>query len=104
MRRWAMRRQGAVWLFAVAGLVGALSLAGCGKQPGPPDQGEKPPEGAPVAAAPGGETAGGPAGAEQDPPPRDGRHEPFAKATRGGDDPPPESNPPPDRTVSGKPV
>jgi len=106
MAVWTKRWESAVRWLAAAALLGVLGLTGCGKQPAPPEQASTP-EGAPAVAG-NKETKSGSSETKDDPAkaplPQDGKHEPFAKVTRGGDDPPPNSNPPPDVTVSGKPV
>jgi peptidyl-prolyl cis-trans isomerase B (cyclophilin B) len=107
MAVWAKRWEGAVRRLAAAALIGVLGLTGCGKQSAPSEQAGGTPQGAPAVADKNqpnsgrAETTDDPA---KTPLPQDGKHEPFAKVTRGGDDPPPNSNPPPDVTVSGKPV
>jgi cyclophilin family peptidyl-prolyl cis-trans isomerase len=100
MAHWARCWENVARSLAAAALVAILGLAGCGKQSAPSEQADKPSEGTPAAVKKDSNTDPQPDG----PPPADGRHEPFAKATRGGDDPPPNSNPPPDVTASGKPV
>jgi cyclophilin family peptidyl-prolyl cis-trans isomerase len=106
MAVWAKRgkNNGRCW---AAALIGVLILSGCGKQSDTPAQVSGTPESAPAVVNKDG-TGGGSSdkttGAADVPPPQDGKHEPFDKATRGGEDPPPNSNPPPDVTVSGKPV
>jgi cyclophilin family peptidyl-prolyl cis-trans isomerase len=95
MALWTIGRR-----LAMAALIGALALTGC-KESVPSEQADKPAEGAPAVAS----NSGTPAiSIDNTPPPKDDRHLPFDKATRGGDDPPPNSNPPPDKTVSGKSV
>jgi cyclophilin family peptidyl-prolyl cis-trans isomerase len=104
MAVWAKRWETVGRRLAAATLVGLLGITGCGKDTAPSDQADRPAEGVPVAAssdAKGGTPATSP---DTTPPPKDDRHLPFDKATRGGDDPPANSNPPPDRTASGKSV
>jgi cyclophilin family peptidyl-prolyl cis-trans isomerase len=102
MARWAKRWESIGRHWAVAALVGTLILTGCSKESATPEQADKPPENAPAAAS--NSASGAPASSDTTAPPQDGRHEPFAKATRSGDDPPPNSNPPPAMTKSGKSV
>jgi cyclophilin family peptidyl-prolyl cis-trans isomerase len=106
MTRWAKRWHSAGRRLAVVALLATLGLTGCGKESVPSEQAEKPPEGTPAVASHDAPSAGTSANGDTalPPPPKDGQHEPFTKATRGGDDPPPNSNPPPDRIVSGKSV
>jgi cyclophilin family peptidyl-prolyl cis-trans isomerase len=107
MTVWAKRGESAARRLAVAVLLGALGLIGCGKQSGPAEQAVGAPTDASAVAVKTEATASGSATTDQPtagPLPQDGKHEPFAKATRGGDDPPANSNPPPDVTVNGKPV
>jgi peptidyl-prolyl cis-trans isomerase B (cyclophilin B) len=91
--------------FAAFVLLGAVGLTGCGKKDAGPGA-ARPAEGpAQVAAAPAPQAPAEPAAqAPLPPPPDDGRHQPFEKATRRADNPPEECNRPPDTTVSGKPV
>jgi peptidyl-prolyl cis-trans isomerase B (cyclophilin B) len=107
MTVWAKRRESAARRLAVAALLGALGLIGCGKQSDPAEQAGNTSADAPTATAKT-ESSSGASATKDDPAttplPQDGKHEPFAKVTRGGDDPPANSNPPPDVTVSGKPV
>lgn len=104
---WAKRWESAVRRLTAAALIGALTLTGCGKKSGPEEQAGSSSAEAPVAAAKN-EARSVSSKAKDDPAtaplPQDGKHVPFAQATRGGDDPPANSNPPPDVTVSGKPV
>ena len=107
MTVWAKRGKSAAHRLAVAALLGALGLIGCGKQSGPAEQAGGTPTDAPAVAVKTEASAGGSAATNESaatPLPPDGKHEPFATATRGGDDPPANSNPPPDVTISGKPV
>ena len=89
------RRQGLRQLAAFV-VLGTVGLTGCGQKA---EQ-----EAAKPAEAPAQVAAATPTPAELPPPPSDGRHQPFDKATRRADDPPEECNRPPDTTVSGKPV
>jgi peptidyl-prolyl cis-trans isomerase B (cyclophilin B) len=112
MAVWAKCRQATGRLLTMAVLIAGFGLSGCGDKADPagevgvaPSQSGQPKGGSSPGAA---STASAeqPAVAEAPlpPPPQDGRHQPFAKATRAGDDPPPECNRPPDVTVTGKPV
>src|SRR6185437_10786428 len=93
MALWAKRWKSAGRRLAVVALLAALGLTGCGKE-SVPAEAEKSPEGTPTVADNNGTKTGTPANSDNalPPPPKDGQHEPFAKATRGGDDPPPNSN------------
>jgi peptidyl-prolyl cis-trans isomerase B (cyclophilin B) len=107
MSVWASRWRGAWRALVVIALVGSLGVIGCGRTPVSDEQAGGAAEGA--AAVAGKEASNAGTGeikpdAAVEPLPRDGKHEPFDKATRGGEDPPQGSNPPPDVTVSGKPV
>jgi peptidyl-prolyl cis-trans isomerase B (cyclophilin B) len=107
MAVWAKRWEGTVRGWVGLALIGVLAASGCGKQSATPEQANGTPQEAAVAVNNNGAGNGSSSAtnaATDGPPPRDGKHEPFDKATRGGDDPPPNSNPPPDVTVSGKPV
>ena len=106
MAQWAERWESVGRRLAAAAIVVALGLVGCSREPAPSEQADATPETVPAVATNNGTNTGVAANADNPlpPPPQDGRHEPFAKATRGGDDPPPNSNPPPDATKSGKSV
>src|SRR5579872_5595786 len=100
MARWAKCASRGLRPMAVAVLVAGLGLAGCGKKAEP--EAPKAPEGA--AAVPPAPVTPAPGGGALPPPPKDGRHLPFAQATRPADNPPEGAERPPDQTVSGKSV
>lgn len=105
MARWAKCANRGLRPLAVAVLVAGLGLAGCGKKAEP----ETPttPQGAPTVAPGSGAapaTPAPPGTTALPPPPNDGRHLPFAQATRPADNPPEGAERPPDQTVSGKSV
>ncbi len=90
---------------AAFALLGAVGLTGCGKKDAEPETAKSTEAPTQVAAAPAAAAPTAPAAqAPLPPPPDDGRHQPFDKATRRADNPPEECNRPPDTTVSGKPV
>jgi cyclophilin family peptidyl-prolyl cis-trans isomerase len=98
MALWATSWGRALRRFAVAALVVALNLTGCGEPSGPGETTDNTKETGPAKSQE--KPADGPAATN----PTGPMQQTFAEATRRADDPPEDCQRPPDRTVSGKPV